>query len=115
MAKIGCVTIILGFAALAVVAAIFTERPSRTQEEIESGASIYACKGAAKSLANDPTSVDFDDNSTFRIVPQGNGQTSIMMGMRAKNGFGALMHGRYMCKTKSDGATTKVISFERFD
>lgn len=97
------------------MAAMFTERPRRTQAEIEGGASTYACKGAAKVLANDPKSVAFDDNSTFRIVQEGNGVTSIMMGMRAKNGFGALMHGIYRCKTKSDGGTTKVISFERID
>ncbi len=115
MAKIGCVTIILGFAAIAVAAAMFTERPRATQADIESGAARYACKAAAKSLANDPASVDFDSSSTFKIVQEGNGATSIMMGMRAKNGFGALTHAIYMCKTKSDGTTTKVISFERLD
>lgn len=64
-----------------------------------------ACKEFVKKSLNDPGSAEFGDNDTWSSVDRGEGVYRVVLSLRAKNAFNALMYAEFRCDVslKDDG------------
>ncbi|MFN7452231.1 MAG: hypothetical protein ACK5R5_04930 [Alphaproteobacteria bacterium] len=65
---------------------------------------LSACRGFIEKNAHDPSSVEFD-RAYPRPVKLPDGNYSITIPFRSKNGFGALRHGEAECIMRYDGSS----------
>jgi hypothetical protein len=75
-----------------------------------------ACREAVRQSLNDPGSAEWEPSDTWLAYTTSNDTVHIEPRLRAKNGFGALVYGEYVCEaTLSGGQWTFTVLEQKID
>jgi len=72
-----------------------------------------ACLIVLKESLNDPDSAELDKTSNWYTKERKDGTILVQPSGRAKNGFGAYMHGVWECIARPDGDGMRVLSLKQ--
>lgn len=72
-----------------------------------------ACLIVLNKSLNDPDSAKLDDIDSWYTHSQSNGTTVVQPSGRAKNAFGAYVHGTWNCVTRHEGDKVRVLSLKQ--
>ena len=73
-----------------------------TQDALR-GVASYRCKAIIETALNDPGSVQWDDDTRWRVTDDAENTWTVYPTLRAKNAFGALVRGAFRCQVSRDG------------
>ena len=87
-----------------------------TPEEAEFqfiAAAKHVCKAGVMQVLNDPDSAKFTPAAEWTAKKTGEATVLVDVNLRAKNGYGALMLGNYICEVEKSGSDWKVIQLDQ--
>lgn len=73
----------------------------------------YACKHALKEVLNDPDSAKLEETLRWYAEERKDGTILVQPTGRAKNAFGAYIHGVWDCVAKLQGGSARVLSLKQ--